>query len=108
MTVDLSTGHPEPVPPASQIAALPFIGAVEGYLRGREQVYVSAGEETHLRVVLHRVMNRDGEGYLQQVSSYAGNKQYDPSLAGRINAVTVGAIGRAYKTRKIIRTKPYH
>ena len=56
-------GNPEPVPPASQLAVLPFLAAVDGYLR-------EDGEVPGLRITVHRAMSREGHGYLQQVCAY--------------------------------------
>jgi hypothetical protein len=56
-------GNPEPVPPASQLAVLPFLAAVDGYLREDEDV-------PDLRITVHRAMSREGRGYLQQVCAY--------------------------------------
>ena len=92
--------HPEPIPGATQLAALPFLSAVEGYLR-REMPPGS------LRLTLHRVMSRNSEGYLQQVSPYVGTTPYKPASAGRVFPVTQGIIGRAYKTKKAARTRKY-
>lgn len=91
--------HPEPVPGASQLAALPFTTAVAGYLR-------NFGIDDRTRIVLHRTVSREGGEYLQQLSAYAG-QIYDPSSAGRMNAVTSGIIGKAYAQQKIIRTRRY-
>jgi len=47
--------NPEPVPPAWQLAVLPFLAAVDGYLR--EEGVVSG-----LRITVHRAMSREGQG----------------------------------------------
>lgn len=99
--------YPEPVPGASQFAVLPFLAAVEGYLRGRSSGMAHGGGPRDLRVVLHRVMSRNGQGYLQQASAYVGERTYDPTRAGRIYPVTDGIMGRAYKSRKVQRTRPF-
>ncbi|HMV59221.1 MAG TPA: hypothetical protein PKD38_18665 [Nitrospira sp.] len=91
--------HPEPVPGATQLAALPFSAAVVGCLEHH-------GVKDKNRVVLHRTVTREGGEYLQQVSSYVGSG-YDPRQAGRMNAVTTGIIGKAYALQKILRTRHY-
>ena len=90
------TSHPEPIPGATQLAALPFLAAVDGYLC-RE----TAPEA--LRLTLHRVMSRNGRGYLQQVVPYLGTLAYSPVSAGRVLPMTSGIIGRAYKDHQVIR-----
>jgi hypothetical protein len=92
--------NPEPIPSATQLAALPFLAAVDGYLR--REVAPSA-----LRLTLHRVMSRHGSGYLQQVTAYLGAVAYRPASAGRVFPVTTGIIGRAYKDLQAIRTRKY-
>ncbi|MER9795398.1 hypothetical protein [Mesorhizobium sp. M0213] len=91
--------YPEPVPGASQLAALPFTAAVAGYLR-------SVGIADTTRVVLHRAVNREGGEFLQQLSAYSGIP-YDPRGAGRMNAVTTGIMGKAFALQKIVRTRAY-
>jgi hypothetical protein len=90
-------GHPEPIPGATQLAALPFLAAVDGYLR-------RDNSPNDLRVTLHRVMSRHGAGYLQQVAPYVGTVAYRPATAGRVYPVTQGIIGRAYKDHQVLRT----
>ncbi len=89
--------NPEPVPSVSQLCALPFVAAIAGYLTE------TAGCE-HARVTLHRVMNRDKQAFLQQICSYAGSA-LDHTKAGRIFAVSVGIIGKAFSERMIVRTR---
>ena len=89
--------NPEPVPSVSQLAALPFVAAVAGYL-------TSAGRPG--KVTLHRVMTRDGQAYLQQICSYAGPTM-DHSSAGRLFPVSEGIIGKAFRERLTTRTKHY-
>jgi hypothetical protein len=102
MSVALSKpSYPEPVPGATQLAALPFLAAVDGYLRRR------APEAQSLRITLHRVMSRDGDGYLQQVTAYLGSLEYRSANAGRVFAVTTGIIGRAYRDKRVVRTRRY-
>ena len=93
--------HPEPVPSATQLALLPFLATLAGYLRGADDV-------PKLRVTLHRVMDRDGERYLQQACAYLPIRESAPSnLIGRIFPVNFGIMGAAYETGKIWRTKHY-
>jgi hypothetical protein len=92
--------HPEPVSAATQLAALPFLAAVEGYLR-------RDATPNSLRLTLHRVMNRDGDGYLQQVTAYLGALPYSPISAGRVFPITEGIMGRAYKSMRVVRTRRY-
>jgi hypothetical protein len=91
--------NPEPVPPVSQLCALPFVATVAGYLNSLPKVGA-------VRVTLHRVMTRDGAAYLQQICSYAGST-FDHGLAGRLFPVTEGIIGKAFAERGTFRTKCY-
>lgn len=91
--------HPEPVPPPSQLVALPFVSSVAGYLD------VTVGCSS-VRVTIHRVMTRDGHAYLQQICSYAGG-DLDHSRAGRLFVVDEGIIGAAFSGRTIMRTRRY-
>lgn len=91
--------YPEPVPPVSQLLALPFVAAVAGYL-------VQEVGCTSVRVTLHRVMTRDECTYLQQICSYAGHG-FDHSKAGRIFVVDEGIIGKAFADGRIVRTGRY-
>jgi hypothetical protein len=92
----------EPVPPATQLAIMPFLAALSGSL-------ACDGDATTLRVTIHRTMSREGKGYFQQVCGYFPIR--DPSTwgdkAGRILPVTAGIIGKAYADRRIWRTKHY-
>lgn len=98
MSVALAlSSYPEPTSGATQLAALPFLAAVDGYLR-RER------SPPALRLTLHRVMSRHGSGYLQQVTAYLGDTPYEPAKAGRVFPVTEGIMGRAFKDRKVLRT----
>lgn len=93
--------HPEPVPSASQLAILPFLAAVEGYLRPR-----SANAE--FRVTMHRSMNRAGDQYLQQACAYLGKPDLNAhTKVGRMFPTDEGIIGAAFKTGKIFRTRGY-
>ena len=93
--------NPEPVPPASQLAVLPFLAAVDGYLR-------EDGDVPDLRITVHRAMSREGAGFLQQVCAYLGRDGGDwRGKVGRTFAVDTGIIGAAYETGKIWRTKRF-
>lgn len=98
-TGPLQYEHPEPVPPLSQLAALPFVSAVAGYL-------VSTVGCGSVRVTLHRVMSRDQEIYLQQVCSYAG-AELNHAKAGRLFIMDEGVIGAAFRQAAIVRTRHY-
>ncbi|GAB0118583.1 hypothetical protein [Acidisoma sp. 7E03] len=101
MSVALSLpSYPEPIPGGTQLAALPFLAAVEGYLR-------KEATPAALRLTLHRVMSRNGGGYLQQVTAYLGTSEYQPASAGRVFPVTTGIIGHAYRDRRVTRTRKY-
>jgi len=98
---DDKQAHPEPVPSASQLAIIPFLAAVDGYLR-----------ETHdasgLRLTMHRAVNREGQGYLQQVCGYVKEEGLDwRGKVGRTFPVSEGIMGAAFKSRKIWRTKKF-
>ena len=99
MSKPIQYEHPEPVPSASQLLALPFVSAVAGYLVGEVGC-------TSVRVTLHRVMTRDDSAYLQQICSYAG-QDFDHSRAGRLFIVDEGVIGKAFADRLIVRTGHY-
>lgn len=88
--------NPEPVPPASQMAVLPFLSAVEGLL--------SASPVENLRLTIHRVMNREGQEFLQQVCSYLPLRNTAKPTAGRTFPVNEGIMGEAYGKQKIYRT----
>lgn len=93
--------NPEPVPAASQLAVLPFLAGVNGYLR-------EGGEVEGLRVTIHRVMNREGKEYLQQVCAYLkGDSGEWLGKVGRTFAVDTGIMGAAYRSRKVWRTKRF-
>lgn len=91
--------HPEPVPPASQMAVLPFLSAVEGLL--------SATPVDKLRLTIHRVMNREGQEFLQQVCPYLPLSDTSKATGGRTFPVNEGIMGAAYESRKMYRTG-YH
>jgi hypothetical protein len=93
--------HAEPVPAISQLAVLPFLSAVEGFLKGGKDVPA-------LRLTIHRVMSRRNLGYLQQLCPYLG--MVDPNWrqkVGRAFPVTKGIMGAAFKHSCIWRTKEY-
>jgi hypothetical protein len=90
----------EPVPAPSQLAVLPFIAAVAGFLEADT-------EDRKLRVTMHRVINREGVGYLQQQCIYVGPTLGPQRHVGRIFHVTEGIIGKAYASKRILRTKKY-
>lgn len=90
--------HPEPVPGVSQVAVLPFLAAVEGYLRGDLEV-------RGLRMTMHRVMSRLGSQYLQQAAPYVGADGVTGfEKAGRTFPVNEGIMGAAFENGKIWRT----
>lgn len=93
--------HPEPVPPASQLAVLPFLAAVDGYLR-------EDGNVPGLRITMHRAVSREGDGYLQQVCAYlqesGGNAL---GTVGRFFPVNDRIMGAAYGSGRIWRTHHY-
>src|SRR6266516_3264940 len=92
--------HPEPVSVASQLAVLPFVAAVSGLLRPEN-------DDPALRVTMHRLMVREGRGYLQQMCFYLGGAIGPERHVGRIFHVTEGIMGKAFATRHILRTKHY-
>lgn len=93
--------HPEPVPAASQLAVLPFLAAVDGYLR-------ESGDVEGLRITVHRTMSREDDRYLQQLCAYLNQKGGDwKGKVGRTFAVDTGIIGAAYRGRKIWHTKKF-
>jgi hypothetical protein len=94
-------GNPEPVPPASQLAVLPFLAAIDGYLR-------EDGDVPGLRITVHRAMSREGRGYLQQVCAYLREAGGDwRGKVGRFFAVDTGIIGAAYEDGRVWRTKRF-
>ena len=92
---------PEPVPAATQLAVLPFISAVEGYL-------TRYSKEHDLRVTMHRVMAREKHRYIQQVCQYLG-RGFDKEAknAGRLFPEGTGLMGKALTEKKVFRTKHY-
>jgi hypothetical protein len=96
-----SYNNPEPVPPASQLAVLPFVAAVDGFLRDK-------GDIPGLRITIHRTMSREGDGYLQQACAYLRGDGPDwRGKVGRTFPVTQGIIGAAFKNGRIWRTMRY-
>lgn len=94
--------NPEPVPPATQLAVMPFLAAVYGWL-------TSGGEVPRLRVTIHRTMTREEKGYLQQISEYLPitDAARSKRTVGRLFPVSEGIIGHVYNHRQIWRTKAY-
>src|SRR5437879_3336968 len=92
--------HPEPVQETSQLAVLPFLAAVEGLISAMIV-------PSKLRITMHRLMAREGEGYIQQLCTYFGTNPFDQSAVGRMFAVDTGIMGRAILTGKIQRTRRY-
>jgi|ERR1044072_8525603 hypothetical protein len=94
-------GNPEPVPAASQLAVIPFLAAVDGFLRESYDV-------PRLRITMHRAVNREGQLYLQQVCGYVKSDGLDwRGKVGRTYPVSEGIMGAAFKTRQIWRTKSF-
>ncbi len=93
--------NPEPVPAASQLAVIPFVAAVDGFLRESHEV-------PGLRITMHRAVNREGQLYLQQVCGYVRSEGIDwRGKVGRTFPVSEGIMGAAFKTRRIWRTKKF-
>jgi hypothetical protein len=92
--------HPEPVPAATQLAALPFLAAVDGLLR-------SPSDVPGLRITAHRAMSREGEGYLQQMCGYLRSEGVDLRGAGRTFPVNEGIRGAAHGSGHVWRTRSY-
>lgn len=90
---------PEPVPPASQMAVLPFLSAVEGLL--------SSSPVENLRLTIHRVMDREGQEFLQQVCPYLPLSKSSKASGGRTFPVNEGIMGAAYESQKLYRTRHY-
>lgn len=91
--------HPEPLPPASELAAIAFLAGVEGYI-------VRQGGEAGLRLTMHRTVTIAGKRFIQQVGDYLGAKETQIG-GGRVFPVTLGAMGEAYRLRRIVRTRHY-
>ncbi|TAX24985.1 hypothetical protein [Rhizobium leguminosarum] len=87
----------EPVPPASQLAVLPFLAAMQGFL--------TASDVDDLRLTIHRVMSREEQEFLQQVSPYLPLTKTAKPTDGRIFSVDTGIMGAAYEHKKLFRTR---
>jgi hypothetical protein len=93
--------NPEPVPSASQLAVLPFLAAIDGFLR-------EARDVPDLRVTVHRAMHRAGYRYLQQVCAYVNRDGADArGKVGRTFPVNEGIMGAAYENGRVWRTKSF-
>lgn len=93
--------NPEPVPPASQLAVLPFLAAVDGFLR-------DGVNAPGLRITIHRTMSREDKSYLQQVCAYLQEGEVNwRGKVGRTFPVDEGIIGAAFENGRIWRTKSY-
>jgi hypothetical protein len=91
--------NPEPVPAASQLAVMPFLAAIDGFLSRDHKVQ-------GMRMTIHRAVNREGQIYLQQICGYVGGDGLDwQGKVGRTFPVSEGIMGAAFKTRRIWRTK---
>jgi hypothetical protein len=91
----------EPVASSTQVAIIPFIAAVEGYL-------AQASRAKALRVTLHRVINREDKEYLQQACNYFGSgHEGKEDASGRIFATDFKMIGAAFRSKSIWRTRSY-
>lgn len=93
-------GSSEPVPAASQLTALPFLSAIDGFLS-------KLGKGERLRITLHRTMVREGKGYLQQVCLYLPPEKDGRKNAGRVFPTNMGVMGAAFESKKIFRTKKF-
>ncbi|MFQ6180348.1 hypothetical protein ACLMJV_00075 [Sinorhizobium meliloti] len=93
------SNYPEPVPPASQLAVLPFLAAMQGFL--------AASAVADLRLTIHRVMHREGQEFLQQVCSYLPLTEKSKGTGGRIFSVDTGIMGASYEHKKLFRTRRF-
>jgi hypothetical protein len=94
-------GNSEPVPSASQLAVIPFLAAVDGFLR-------KGFEPSGLRLTMHRAVNREGQVYLQQVCGYVREQGLEwRGKVGRTYPVSEGIMGAAFKSQSIWRTKRF-
>lgn len=101
MTNTIATPDPaEPVPPATQLALLPFLAAIEGVIRE------STDAAKPFRVTMHRLLWRHDKGYLQQACDYLGTHGKLGGV-GRIFPVDEALIGATFKERRVLRTKHY-
>jgi hypothetical protein len=86
---------PEPVPPASQLAKIPFLAAVDGLLRESHDV-------PGLRITMHRAVNREDQIYLQQVCGYITSQGLEwRGKVGRTFAVSEGIMEAAFASGRI-------
>ena len=93
--------NPEPVPAASQLAVMPFLAAVDGFLSRDQKV-------PEMRMTMHRAVNREGQIYLQQLCGYVGGEGLDwQGKVGRTFPASEEIMGAAFKTRRIWRTKRF-
>src|SRR5260370_39884554 len=91
----------EPVPSASQLATIPFLAAVHGLLTESQDV-------PGLRITMHRVVNREGQLYLQQVCGYVEKQGLEwRGKVGRTFPVSEGIMGAAFANGRIWRTKSF-
>jgi hypothetical protein len=96
-----TNANPEPVPAASQLAVIPFLATVDGFLRESHDV-------PRLRITMHRAVNREGQLYLQQVCGYVKSEGLEwRGKVGRTFPVSEGIMGAAFKARRIWRTKMF-
>jgi hypothetical protein len=101
MRPDFENAAREPVPPASQLMTLPFLSALDGFLRGSRK-------KLKLRMTLHRAMNREGQVFLQQVCAYVGPEtKEDRTGTGRVFPVTFGIMGEAFSRSRVLRTRRF-
>ncbi|MEP1420531.1 MAG: hypothetical protein ABJK59_02020 [Erythrobacter sp.] len=91
--------HPEPVPEATQLAVMPFLAAVEGYL-------IEGNQDCGLRLTVHRLMAREKHRHIQQICTYFGGAK-DERSAGRLFSAQTGLMGLALEKKKICHTKHY-
>ena len=93
--------HPEPVPTGTQLAVLPFISAVEGFL-------TPSANGADFRVTMHRIMAREQHRYIQQICEYLGNGiDRSTATAGRLFPQATGLMGKAIEEKNVFRTKQY-
>jgi hypothetical protein len=91
----------EYLPGPTGLLAASIAGAVAGHLLARRPGL------SHLRVTLHRVITIHGEDLLQQACDYFGTGAGDTrSTAGRIFRADIATIGQAYRTQRIVRSRP--
>lgn len=92
---------PEPVPSVTQLAVLPFLAAIDGFLS-------ATAENKPFRVTMHRVMAREQHRYIQQICEYLGQGfEKSDQNAGRLFPQGTGLMGKAVSEKRIFRTKRY-